>query len=341
MKHLSIKTLALATVISLGISLSALAAEKKAAPELQFFTIGTGGTGATYYPIGGMIANAISKPPGSRECDQGGSCGVEGLIASAVSSRGSVDNVNGITSGLRNSGFAQSDVAFWAHSGTGTMDGQPAMSDLRAIAALFPEHVHLIVPADSKVNSVTDLKGLRVNIDEPGSGVYVDSNLVLEAYGMSTKDIKAEYLKTSPAMDALRNGKIDAAFVVTGYPSGSIVEVASAIKIRLVPIVGSGADKLLNEYGFFSVSEIPSNTYENVPGVTTIAVGAQWITGAKESTELIYNITKALWNKKTRKLLDEGHKKAKSITLETALDGIGIPLHPGAEKYYKEIGMIK
>ena len=106
--------------------------------ELTFFTIGTGGTAYTYYPVGGMIANAISKPPGSRECGKGGSCGVDGLIASAVSSRGSVDNVNAIISGLRNSGFAQSDVAYWAYTGTGTMEGKEPAKDLRTIAALFP-----------------------------------------------------------------------------------------------------------------------------------------------------------------------------------------------------------
>ena len=119
------------------------------AQELNFFTIGTGGTAYTYYPVGGVIANAISKPPGSRECGQGGSCGVDGLIASAVSSRGSVDNVNAILSGLRNSGFAQSDVAYWAYTGTGTMEGKEPAKDLRTIAALFEEHIHLVALADS------------------------------------------------------------------------------------------------------------------------------------------------------------------------------------------------
>ena len=117
---------------------------KSFAQELKFFTIGTGGTAYTYYPVGGMIANAISKPPGSRECGKGGSCGVPNLIASAVSSRGSVDNVNAIISGLRNSGFAQSDVAYWAYTGTGTMEGKEPAKDLRTIAALFQEHIHLV-----------------------------------------------------------------------------------------------------------------------------------------------------------------------------------------------------
>ena len=153
---------------------------QSSAQELKFFTIGTGGTAYTYYPMGGVIANAISKPPGSRECGKGGSCGVENLIASAVSSRGSVDNVNAIISGLRNSGFAQSDVAFWAYTGTGTMEGKEPAKDLRTIAALFEEHIHLITLADSGIASVADLKGKRVSLDEPGSGTYVDANLILD-----------------------------------------------------------------------------------------------------------------------------------------------------------------
>ncbi|MCF6344199.1 MAG: immunogenic protein, partial [Devosiaceae bacterium] len=114
----SIKAVALGAIMVTGLSFSAIA------QDLKFFTIGTGGTAYTYYPVGGVIANAISKPPGSRECGKGGSCGVDGLIASAVSSRGSVDNVNAIISGLRDSGFAQSDVAYWAYTGTGTMEGK-------------------------------------------------------------------------------------------------------------------------------------------------------------------------------------------------------------------------
>jgi len=309
--------------------------------ELTFFTIGTGGTAYTYYPVGGMIANAISKPPGSRECGKGGSCGVDGLIASAVSSRGSVDNVNAIISGLRNSGFAQSDVAYWAYTGTGTMEGKEPAKDLRTIAALFQEHIHLVALKKSKINSVKDLKGKRVSLDEPGSGTYVDAKLILESNGLSTNDVKAEALKGKAATDALRNGKVDAIFVVAGYPTGAIVELASAVDIKLVPIDGSGAKALTSKYGFFSESPIPSGTYEGVESVNTVAVGAQWFTSAKEDIDLIYKITKALWNKESRKLMDVGHAKGKTITPDTALSGVGVPLHPGAEKFYKEAGLIK
>ena len=313
---------------------------KSFAQELKFFTIGTGGTAYTYYPVGGMIANAISKPPGSRECGKGGSCGVPNLIASAVSSRGSVDNVNAIISGLRNSGFAQSDVAYWAYTGTGTMEGKEPAKDLRTIAALFQEHIHLVALKKSNINSVEDLKGKRVSLDEPGSGTYVDAKLILESNGLSTSDVKAEALKGKAATDALRNGKVDAIFVVAGFPTGAIVELASAVDIKLVPIDGAGAKALTSKYGFFSQSPIPSGTYEGVDEVNTVAVGAQWFTSAKEDNELIYQITKALWNKESRKLMDVGHAKGKTITPDTALSGVGVPLHPGAEKFYKEAGLI-
>ena len=331
----SIKMLILGTFMATGVVSTA------SAQDLTFFTIGTGGTAYTYYPVGGVIANAISNPPGSRECDSGGSCGVPNLIASAVSSRGSVDNVNAIMSGLRNSGFAQSDVAYWAYTGTGTMEGQEPATDLRTIAALFEEHIHLVAMADSGINSVADLAGKRVSLDEPGSGTYVDANLILEANGLSADDLTAEALKGNAASDALRNGKIDAYFVVAGYPTGSLVELASAADIKLVPIAGAGADALTSAHGFFAQSEIPAGTYEGVDAVSTVSVGAQWYTSASEDEELIYNITKALWNDKSRRLLDVGHAKGKTITPASALNGIGVPLHDGAMRFYKEAGLLK
>lgn len=327
--------------IVVGAALVAGLATMASAQELRFFTIGTGGTAYTYYPVGGVIANAISKPPGSRPCEEGGSCGVDGLIASAVSSRGSVDNVNAILSGLRNSGFAQSDVAYWAYTGTGTMDGQEPATKLRTIAALFEEHIHLVALADSGINSVKDLAGKRVSLDEPGSGTYVDAGLILDANGLSIDDVTAEALKGNAASEALRNGKIDAFFVVTGYPTGGVVELAAAEDIKLVPISGEGADKLVSEHGFFAKSEIPDGTYEGVAGIETVAVGAQWFTSSDEDPDLIYEITKALWNDNSRKLLDVGHAKGKAITPESALNGVGVPLHDGAARFYKEAGLLE
>ncbi|MDK9696728.1 MAG: TAXI family TRAP transporter solute-binding subunit, partial [Siculibacillus sp.] len=165
------------------------------AQQMSFFRIGTGGTAGTYFPIGGLLSNAISNPPGSRECDKGGSCGVPGLIATAVASNGSVANINGIVAGSLESGLTQSDVAFWAHSGTGVFDGKPKIEELRAIANLYPETIHLVARKGSGIKSPADLKGKRVSLDEPGSGTLIDARIVMGAYGVTEKDVKAEYLK--------------------------------------------------------------------------------------------------------------------------------------------------
>ena len=328
-------------IMMVALSFAVLTSFGANAQNLKFFTIGTGGTAYTYYPVGGMIANAISRPPGSRPCDAGGSCGVENLIASAVSSRGSVDNLNAISSKLRSSGFAQADVTYWAYTGTGTMEGQKPMKKLRAIAALYPEHIHLVARRGAKIKTVADLKGKRVSLDEPGSGTYVDANLILDAYGIKLSQIKVENLKGGAAADALRNGKIDAFFVVAGYPAGTIAELASSTKISLVPLADANAKKLIKQYSFFSLSDIPSGIYKRVGKTSTLAVGAQWITSTNESEKLVYDITKALWNKNSRILFDKGHAKGKVVTIESALDGIGIPLHKGAAKFYREAGILK
>jgi len=312
-----------------------------AAQEIQFFSIGTGGTGATYYPLGGTIANAISNPPGSRPCDQGGSCGVPGLIAMAQSSRGSVDNIDGIKSGLFHSGFSQSDVAYWAYTGTGKFDGQTPTDELRAIAALYAEHIQLVARKDAGIQSVIDLKGKRVSLDERGSGSYVNATQILEAFGLAESELDVVFLKSAPAADAIIAGDLDAFFITSGYPTNAIIELASRTAITLVPIDGPDAEKITDKFGFYSSDTIPAGVYQGIDATNTLAVGAQWITSTKMDEDLIYAITKALWNDKSRRLLDVGHAKGKVVTLETALDGIAIPLHAGAERYYREIGALK
>ena len=327
----------------LGLATAAMVAMSgmAAAQDMAFFRIGTGGTAGTYYPIGGLLANAISAPPGSRACEDGGSCGVPGLVASALAANGSVANVNAIMGGTLESGFAQGDVAAWAYTGTGIWEGKPKAEKLRAIANLYPESIHLVASEGSGINSVADLKGKRVSLDEPGSGTLVDAQLILQAAGLSEADIRPEYLKPDQAADRMKDNAMDAFFFVGGYPAGAIAELASQHKVKLVPIDGAVADKVL-ESKFSAKDTVPAGTYDgNDADVATIAVGAQWVTSADQPEELIYNITKALWNDNTRKQLDAGHAKGKMITKEHALDGLGIPLHPGAERFYKEAGLLK
>ena len=153
-----------------------------ASQDITFFRIGTGGTAGTYFPIGGLIANAISNPPGSRPCSDGGSCGVPGLVATAVASNGSVANVQGIASGSMQSGFSQSDVAYWAFNATGIYEGRPKVEVLCAIANLYPESFHVVARKGAGIKSIRDLKGKRLSLDEPGSGTLVDARLILAAF---------------------------------------------------------------------------------------------------------------------------------------------------------------
>lgn len=318
-----------------------LGSKSAEAQDITFFRIGTGGTTGTYFPIGGLISNAISNPPGSRPCQDGGSCGVPGLVATAVSSNGSVANVNGIATGSMQSGFVQSDVAYWASTGTGIYEGRPKNDNLRAIANLYSESFHLVVRKDSGIKAMADLKGKRISLDESGSGTLVDARLILSAYGLSEKDIAAQYLRPQEASDKLKDNAIDGFFSVAGWPEGAVAELAATTGIDLVPIDGPEAEALIKRYAFFASDEIPDGAYKNVAGVKTIAVDAVWVTSTKQPDELIYNITAALWNPSTRKLLDSGHLKGKSIKLESAIVGLGIPLHAGAEKFYKENGILK
>ncbi len=295
--------------------------------QQQFFRIGTGGTAGTYYPVGGMIANAIST---------------DKLVSTAVATNGSVANVNGIVGGSMESGFSQADVATWAYTGTGIWEGRGKVEDLRAIANLYPESVHLVVRKGLNVKSPADLKGKRVSLDEPGSGTLVNARTILAAYGVQERDIKPEFVKPNQAAEKLRDGSVDAFFFTGGYPAGAITELASAAGgIELVPITGPEAAKLRETAKFFAADEIPAGTYKDIPAVPTVAVGAQWVTSAKVPADVVYEVTKALWSDKTRTALDGGHAKGKAIRRETALLGLGIPLHPGAERFYKEAGILK
>jgi len=329
--------------IILGIAVAVgLLTHCAAAQEPSFFRIGTGSTAGTYYPMGGLIANAISNPPGSRPCENGGPCGLPGLVATALASNGSVDNIEAIAAGRIDAGFTQSDVAYWAQTGTGLWEGRPAVEKLRLIANLYPESIHLVARADAGIETVADLRGKKVSLDEPGSGTLVDARIILEAYGLSEADISAEFLKPDQAADRMRDGAMDAFFFVGGYPAGAIAELASQHDVKLIPIDGEAADKLREKYRFFSADSFPAGTYNGqTAAVPTISVGAQLVTSADQPEQLIHDITKTIYSETTQKLFAAGHAKGNQITLDNATKGAGIPLHPGAEKFYKEVGKLQ
>lgn len=308
------------------------------AQEMKFWRIGTGGAGGTYFPIGGLIANAISSPPGARSCDKGGTCGVPGLIAIAVSTNASVANVNAIHAGQLDAGLAGAQSVVQGYNGEGKFKGAKK-DNIRVIANLYPEDMHLVLPKGTKMSSLKDLNGKRVGVAAAGSGTQVSVRMILKHY-----DIKATEHELGLGQSAQRfaDGQLDAFFYAGGTPFAALIQLGSTKGFELYSFSDDERKAINKIIPYYVESNIPAGVYENLASDTsTVAVNGQLITSADQPEELIYEITKALWSKKTRALLDKGHSKGKAIRLETALTGVLIPLHPGAERYYKEVGMIK
>jgi uncharacterized protein len=309
--------------------------------DLRFFRLGIGPSNGTSFPIGELIAGAISNPPGSRECEKGGSCGVPGLIAVAQSTAGSVGNVEAIGKNALDGAIVQADVAFWAYYGAGIYTPGGAIRELRAVANLYRDSIHLVARGDARVASVADLKGKRVAMGEPGSGTLVDAQLVVRAFGLKEADMRPAYLKTDQAIDQMVEGKLDALFLVGLAPSREIAELAERLPIQLVPIAGRELDELRKTTPFFVETTIPGGLYKGAETPTpTLGIGALLVVSSRISEETVFGITRALWHRSTRSALDAGHPLGRRIQLESALQGVPIPLHPGAEKYYREAKLL-
>ncbi len=321
-----------------GLALSALPG-LAGAQEMTFFRIATGGTAGTYYPVGALIANVISNPPGSRPCDEGGSCGVPGLVAAAQSSEGSVANVEAISAGHVESGFCQSDVVFWAYNGSGIFQGSEPRRNLRLIGSLYPEVVQIVVRHNSGIASIPDMAGKRISLDVEGSGTLVDARIILESYGLTDDDLMAEYIQHVSAVTKFREGELDGFFIIAGYPTNSVFDLIEEGLADLLPIPDQDALGLLTDNPFFSLSVVPEGTYPGTLYVPTLAIGAQWIVTPELPDELVYGITQSLWHDNSRALLDSGHPAAQQLKLSNALLGASIPLHPGARAYYEEVGL--
>ena len=307
------------------------------AQEMKFFRIGTGGAGGTYYPIGGIIANAISNPPGSRACDKGGSCGVPGLVAIAVSTNASVANMNAIHAGQLDAGLAGAQSVTQGFNGEGKFVGNKK-DKVRVIANLYPEDMHLVTPKGSTLSSLKDLNGKRVGVAAAGSGTQVSVRMILQHYGIEADE---KELGLAQSSQRLADGQLDAFFYAGGTPFAALIQLGSTKGFELYRFSDEERAEINKIIPYYVSSMIPAGTYETISyDVPTVAVNGQLVTSVDQDEELIYEITRALWNKNTRKLLDKGHAKGKAIRKETALKGVLIPLHPGAERYYREEGMI-
>ncbi len=314
------------------------------AQEMKFFRIGTGSAGGTYFPIGGLIANAISNPPGSRPCDKGGNCGVPGLVAIAQSTNASAHNVTAINAGQMEAGLTGAATLYFAYHGESKFKGKQKPK-LRVIANLFPEDLHLVLPKGNKLGSLKELKGKRVGIAQAGSGTQIAVELILDTQGINRDNIDEAELNNSQSAERIADGQLDAYFYAAGTPVAAMIQLDNTKGMELYSFSDAEIKAANKAVPYYVPSAIKAGTYDGVPyDVNTVAVNGILATSIDQSEQLVYEVTKALWNDTTRRLLDNGHAKGKVIRLETALkgvDGLNVPLHPGAERFYKEVGLIK
>ena len=246
-----------------------------------YFRIVTGTTDGTYFPIGALIASAISNPPGSRDCADGGSCGVPGLIAVGQASRGSVENVRLIAQGAVESGLSQADIAYMAFHGLGRFRGGAPYDGLRFIATLYPELVQLVVRKYSGIYALEDLRGKRVSLGAVGSGTALDAEMIMAAHGLGLSDYRAVHFDLGDSADRLRLGKVDAFFNIAGTPVPALEDLAEQINITLLPIHGPATDELRKIFPFFVPTILPAGVYRNVGEIKTLSVGAQWLVSTR------------------------------------------------------------
>ncbi|WP_300303090.1 TAXI family TRAP transporter solute-binding subunit [Ferrovibrio sp.] len=305
-----------------------------------FFRILTGSAHTTAFPVGVTIASAISNPPGSRPCDKGGSCGVPGLIAVALTSPGSVANLAAVGNESIESGFAQADLVVSAWQGEGLYFRRAKQANLRVLASLYPETIHLVVRRGSGIAELRDLVGKRVSIDRSGSGTRFNAEIILTAYGVRLQQVKVLEVDPGEAADLMARDELDAFFLISGQPAPTVGDLTDRRIAELVPLAGKQIEGALRRHPFFSRDIIPARTYTDVAETETLSIGMQWVVPESLNADLAYEILRALWHPQNRRILDAGPAMAQKIRLGTALLGVSAPLHAGAERFYREMKLI-
>ena len=286
-------------------------------------TMGTGGTAGTYYGYGGVLGQYITNNAG--------------INVTVVSTDGSKANIQGIAAGNYQLGTVQSDVMTYAWEGTRSFETEGKIDSFRTVAGLYAESVQLVT-MDPEIKSVADLAGRSVSIGAPGSGVYFNAIDVLSAAGLTEEDIKAQYQSFADSADALKDGKIDAAFIVAGAPTPAITELCTTNDAYLVPIDGEIAEKLMADCPFYSVYTVPAGTYEGqTEDVNTVTVKATLIVSAAASEEDVYKLTAAIFE--NIEAITAENAKGGELSLENATSGLTVPFHKGAAKYFSEKGI--
>ena len=313
--------IATAAALLAGLSLATVAS---AAPV--YMSVATGGTTGTYYAVGGALAAAVTKG-GKIQC-------------TAETGNASVANANLIATKGIEIAFVQNDITYWAYNGELMFQGKP-LKNIRTVASLYPEHVQVVIAKDAGIKGIADLKGKRVGVGAPGSGVEGDVQAIFKVAGLTYKDLKkADFLDFAATASRFKDNQIDAGFVVAGFPTAAIMDLTTTKDVELLNFSDDILKKLHKAYPFFVKSTIPANTYKGITKATnTPAVMAILITNESVSSEEVYDFLTAMFA--NLKDIAAVHAKGKEITLKSALDGLTAPLHPGAAKFYKEKGIMK
>ncbi|MDQ1002319.1 TRAP transporter TAXI family solute receptor [Neobacillus niacini] len=292
--------------------------EEKEKP--QFISILTGGTGGTYYPLGGSFAEIIKD--------------ATGIDANAETSGASAENMTTLKNGDAEIAFSQTDIASYAAEGK-LMFENNKVDNVMAIATLYPETIQIVTTKESGITSVEDLKGKKVSVGAPGSGTVANAEQILEVHGMTFDDIQKQDLSFDESTQGIQDGTIDAAFVTAGTPTGAVESLGATEDVVIVPIEQDKIDAIIEKYPFYVKDEIPSGTYGLESAVTTVAVQAMLVASSDLADDVVYDITKAIFEN-----LDKvTHAKGKLIKVENALNGVGIEVHSGAQKYFDEKGV--
>ena len=284
----------------------------------ESLTFGTGGDSGTYYAYGGTLAGYVTEHTDTS--------------VTAVASNGSQTNIEDIASGAIQLGFVQSDVMSYAYQGTRLFE-EP-VTNFSTVAALYMEQVQ-IVTLNPDIKTVADLAGKNVSIGAVGSGVYFNALDVLGAYDLTEEDITPQYQDFATSVDSLKDGKIDAAFIVAGAPTTAVVDLASGNDIYLVSLDQEHIDKLIESSPYYSAYTITADTYGTPEDCTTVAVGAVVIAGNDVSEDAVYDFVSTIFENKG----NLGHAKEAELDLEFATSITNVPYHPGAAKYFEEQGV--
>jgi len=313
--------------LALGAALVAGSMGAVQASEQQFISIGTGGVTGVYYPTGGAICRLVNKD----RKDHGIRCSVE-------STGGSVYNINTIRAGELEFGVAQSDWQYHAYNGSSRFEEAGPFEGLRAVFSVHPEPVTIVARADAGISNITDLKGKRLNIGNAGSGTRGTWDVIEGALGWERSDLRlAAELKSAETGQALCDNKIDAYFWLVGHPSALTQETISTCEAVLVNATGPEIEALVADRPYYRTATIPAGMYNNEEDVNTFGVGATFVSSADVPDEVVYTLVKAVFdNFDDFKKLHPAFANLKEE--EMIKDSLSAPLHPGAEKYYKERG---